>query len=91
MINKTAKLKSGYKVNVIIDGLRKSDKEIIRKELKNLGIKYNKIKVNLKDEQEALLRLTDALAGFIRDYFEGKKYSKEILNKEKFNRFFREI
>lgn len=80
-----------YRVNIVIDGLRKSDRQIIRIELKNLGIKYDKIKINLKDEQEILLRLADALAGFVRDYSEGKKYAGEILGKNEFNKIFRKI
>ncbi len=80
-----------YKVNIVIDGLGKKDREIVRKELKNLNIKYNKIKIGLKDEQDVLLRLVDALAGFIRDYLEKEKYALDLIDKQDFKTFFIEI
>lgn len=80
-----------YKVNVVIDGLKKMDGEIVRKELKNLNIKYGKIKIELKDEQDVLLRLVDALAGFARDYLENEKYAIDLIDKQEFKNFFVEI
>lgn len=81
-----------YKVQVIIDDLNEVDKEIVRRELKSLNIKYDKIKMNLRDEQELFLRFADAIAGFLRDYFESKKYAKKlIINEEKFKKFFTEL
>ncbi|MDR3559069.1 MAG: DUF3800 domain-containing protein [Candidatus Pacebacteria bacterium] len=91
IIDKSKKIKSRYKANVIVDGLRKSDKTLMQNELKNLDIKYEKIKVDLRDEQEVLLRLADALAGFVRDYIENEKYAIGLINKDRFKRFFREI
>lgn len=90
VIDKTKRIKS-YKVYITIDGLNKSERDKIRKELKSLNISYGKIKLGLKDEQEVLLRLADALAGFIRDYLEGKKYALELINKVEFNKIFRQI
>ena len=80
-----------YKVNITIDGLRKKDKEIIRKELKNLNIRYNKIKLGLKDEQDILLRLADALAGFIRDYLENEKYAANLIDRHNLKKIFIEV
>lgn len=80
-----------YKVNVVIDGLRKKDGEIVKKELKNLNIKYGKIKTELKDEQDVLLRLVDALAGFTRDYLENEKYAIDLIGRQDFNNLFIEI
>jgi hypothetical protein len=91
VIYKTKNYHGKYKVNIAIDGLRKKDKEIIRKELKSLDIKYNKIKLGLKDEQDILLRLADALAGFIRDYLENEKYAVDLIDKHNFKKIFIEV
>ncbi|MFH1938376.1 MAG: hypothetical protein ABIJ60_02470 [Patescibacteria group bacterium] len=80
-----------YSVNIIIDGLNKVDKEVVRKELKSLNIKYRKIKTNLKDEQDVFLRLVDAMAGFIRDYLEKEKYAVELFKEHNLTRFFMQI
>jgi len=73
-----------YSVNIIIDGLNKTEREIVRKELKNLNIKYRKVKSNLKDEQDVFLRLVDCLAGFIRDYLEKEKYAINLFKQYDF-------
>ena len=56
-----------YTVTVIIDGLTKIDTAKVKKDLKDLKIKYDIIR-GMKDEQSAFLRLADCMAGFIRDY-----------------------
>ena len=91
VIHRVKNYSGKYKVNVVIDGLRKKDREIVRKELKNLNIKYSKIKIGLRDEQDVLLRLVDALAGFIRDYLENEKYAVDLIDKQNFKKFFIEI
>lgn len=91
IIQETKDYQEDYKANVIIDGLQKHDQEIVRRELKVLNIKYDKIKIGLDDEQEVLLRLADAMAGFIRDYFENRKYLKGLVSYDRFKRFFKEI
>lgn len=91
VIHKIKNHNGKYKVDVIIDGIRKKDKDIVRKELKNLDIKYNKIKIGLKDEQDVLLRLADSFAGFIRDYLENEKYAINLVSKQDFKRIFIEI
>jgi len=55
-----------YKTTVIIDGLNQKVGERIAVALRNEGIKTRKVKGE-KDENSALLRLTDALAGSIRE------------------------
>jgi uncharacterized protein YgfB (UPF0149 family) len=32
----------------------------------------------VKDESNSLIRLADALAGFVRDFIEGQSYTKEL-------------
>jgi len=69
-----------YSATIIIDGLKGLETEYIRRQLKNLNIHYKKIR-GMKDEQDALLRLADSMAGFIRDYTEGQKYARELFKK----------
>lgn len=71
-----------FAVNIIIDGLKKKEMEEVRKELKKLKINYRKIR-GMKDEQDAILRLADSIAGFLRDCTEGQIYTKKILSKFK--------
>lgn len=66
-----------YAVTVIIDGLKDKEREEVRRELKKLKIKYNKIR-GMKDEQDAILRLADCISGLLRDFIENQKYAKQI-------------
>lgn len=77
------KKEKDYSVTVIIDGLTKADTEKVRRELKQLHIKYSTIR-GMKDEQSAFLRLADSMAGFIRDYIEKSSYAEPL-----FKRFLR--
>jgi hypothetical protein len=66
-----------YQATIYIDGLRKTEiKEVVRF-LSAESIKRRKVK-GLRDESSAYIRLADALAGFFRDYEEGKSYAKEL-------------
>ncbi len=73
-------LKAGeedYKATVIVDGLR--DREAIKfaSSLRHLRIGIKKVR-GMKDESNPLLRVADAVCGFLRDYLEGQKYTKEF-------------
>ncbi len=67
---------------VIIDGLNDKEREIVQKGLKSLDIHYNKVR-GMKDEQSVFLRLADAVAGFMRDFFQKEKYAVEIMKEIK--------
>lgn len=69
-------------VTVVIDGLNEKERVIVQTELKKLNIHYSKIK-GLKDEQSVFLRLADAVAGFMRDYFQKEKYAIEMMKEIK--------
>lgn len=73
-----SKNRENYTVTVIIDGLNDKEREIVRKELKKLKIKYNKIR-GMKDEQNVFLRLSDAMAGFLREVFEKEEYALTLV------------
>lgn len=60
---------------IYIDGLPKKLRNSVAVSLRQQGIITEKIK-GLKDEQSALIRLSDTIAGFVRDYLEGEDYAK---------------
>jgi len=66
-----------YSATIVIDGLKTPETEYVRRELKNLNIHYRKIR-GMKDGQDAILRLADSMAGFIRDSMENQGYAQEI-------------
>jgi hypothetical protein len=66
-----------YQATIYIDGLRKTEVKQVVKFLSQEGIKRRKVR-GLRDESSAYIRLADALAGFFRDYEEGKSYAKEL-------------
>lgn len=67
-------------VTIIIDGLNDKERENVSKELKKLKIRYRKIR-GMKDEQNILLRLADAFAGFLREYYEKETYTHQFFNR----------
>ncbi len=75
-----AKESTNYTVTVIIDGLNNKERDIVREELKKLKIKYRKIR-GMKDEQSIFLRLSDAMAGFLREVYEGEEYTKQFIKR----------
>jgi len=79
-----AKKENNYQVKIVIDGLNKKEVEKVRKDLKKLRVRYRKIR-GMKDEQSSFLRLADAIAGFVRDFFEKQVYTKSIMRKLKKN------
>lgn len=77
-----AKERGEYTVAVIIDGLNDRERDLVRNELKKLKIKYNKIR-GMKDEQNVFLRLSDAMAGFLREVYGREEYALNFMKKFK--------
>ena len=75
-----AKEKQDYTVTVIIDGLNERERDLVRRELKKLRVKYRKIR-GMKDEQSVFLRLADAMAGFLREREENEIYTIDFIGK----------
>ncbi|OJI06788.1 hypothetical protein BK004_02350 [bacterium CG10_46_32] len=65
---------------VYIDGLSKHTIKTVAVALRHRGITTEKVK-GLKDEQNALIRLSDAIAGFVRDYLEAQVYAKRYFHR----------
>lgn len=73
----TARATGEYKATIIVDGL--SGREIIRftRDLRRFHIAVRKVR-GARDESSALIRLADALAGFLRDALEGQEYARKL-------------
>lgn len=83
-----------YEAIVIVDGLRQTETKRFARGQRSLHIAVEKVR-GMKDESSSLIRLADALAGFMRDHLEGQPYAvrlgkafqvgkivKELLKKE---------
>jgi hypothetical protein len=60
-----------YKATVLIDGLPRSLEQAVGLQLRRLGIPAKKVR-GLKDENDALIRLADAICGLVRGATEGQ-------------------
>lgn len=56
-----------YTTLVYVDGLSKTKRQEYGSELRKLGVPTRKVQGVTKDENNALTRLADAVAGFVRD------------------------
>ena len=65
--------KQDYKSLIYIDGLAKNKRHFYAKELRNLGVRTQKIKGVIKDENNSMIRLADSVCGWIRDVIEQNK------------------
>ena len=77
-----AKENTNYTVTIIIDGLNDKERDVVREELKKLKIKYRKIR-GMEDEQSIFLRLSDAMAGFLREVYEEEAYTQKFIKRFK--------
>jgi len=71
------KAKKPYQATILVDGLKKSERYGFSAGLRKLKIHVRKVR-GVKDESEPLIRLADAMAGFLRDYLEGQNYVKKL-------------
>ncbi len=77
---------------VYVDGLSKTKRQEYGARLRRLGLPVRKIRGIARDETNALTRLADATAGFIRDALIGKsKEIKSLFEKAKKGRFMIEV
>ncbi len=61
---------------IVVDGLSGQSIDRFKKSLRQRNINARKVR-GVRDESEPLIRLADAIAGFVRDFIEGKAYAAE--------------
>ena len=66
-----------YTSTIYVDGLSKTKRHFYGSQLRKAGIAISNIQGVIKDENNALVRLADAIAGFVRDALDGE--SSEIV------------
>jgi hypothetical protein len=67
-----------YKATVLIDGLSRSDERNVGLMLRRSGLSVQKVR-GINDESEPLIRLADALCGFVRSVMEGNSTTHVLL------------
>jgi hypothetical protein len=60
-----------YRANVLVDGLRDSERNAFAVGLRRRGVRTDKVR-GADEQQDALIRLADAICGFMRDALDGK-------------------
>ena len=79
----TTKVIGPYKATILIDGLPRSKVRWFGKELRHLAIRTKKVRGIQKEESEPLIRLADALCGFVRTAISGREEILGLLEKAK--------
>ena len=83
--------KDDYKVTVFVDGFKKKEIEIFSKGLRDLNIRTRKIRGVKKDENNAFIRLVDAICGLVRDKEDGNEWAGKITAKLIKEKYIREL
>ncbi|MFN0107213.1 MAG: hypothetical protein ACKVZH_00030 [Blastocatellia bacterium] len=65
---------------IVVDGLSGQNIDRFKKSLRRRQINTRKVR-GVRDESEPLIRLADAVAGFVRDFIEGQPYAAEWYEK----------
>jgi len=61
---------------IVVDGLSGQSIDRFKKSLRQRQINTRKVR-GVRDESEPIIRLADAVAGFVRDFIEGQAYAAE--------------
>lgn len=69
-----------YRATVIVDGLKKAERNRFSTGLRGQGITTGKV-IGRNDEKEPLIRLADAVCGFVADAMQGSQTYKYLLDK----------
>jgi hypothetical protein len=67
-----------YKVTVLIDALPPKHAIIVSRILHKSGLQVKKVRGVKHDENDALIRLADAVCGFVRNAYEGQAEMKKL-------------
>jgi hypothetical protein len=75
------KARGRYKVTVMVDGLRKAERRAFAHDLRAMRVNPYKVRGVLKEENNALIRLADAICGLVRDTEEGQSWAGDMLRR----------
>jgi hypothetical protein len=75
------KAQGRYKVTVLVDGLRTTERRAFAHDLRAARISLYKVRGVLKEENNALSRLADAICGLVRDAEEGQSWAVDVLHR----------
>jgi hypothetical protein len=70
-----------YQATVLIDGLPRSEERAVGLQLRRLGVPVKKVR-GVKDENDVLIRLADAVCGFVRAALEGQSAMRSLLDEQ---------
>lgn len=70
-----------YKATILIDGLPRTQERLVGNQLHHLGVHTKKVRGVKKDENDALIRLADAVCGLVRAATEGQAAMQTLLEK----------
>lgn len=80
-----------YKATVLIDGLPRSREKWVGSELRHLRIQVKKVRGTKKDENDALIRLADAICGLVRAAREGQAAMQELFERGQRSGYLKEL
>lgn len=86
----TQKIKKSEKVNIMIDAFNKNEQRKFSGKLRQFGLPVDKVRGG-RDQSDPLLRLADALVGFVRDGIEGHSQVKLLFSQLKRNELISEV
>jgi acylphosphatase len=79
-----------YKATIIVDGLEGKQVQRFSNAIRTLGVRYKKVK-GVKDETNAIIRLSDAVCGFARAAISGHPHFTQLLKAAQEQNFISEL
>lgn len=79
-----------YKASIFIDGLQKKEIPRVGAGLRKIGVHTEKVR-GVRDENDALIRLADAISGLVREWHKGIDYAQKLLKTGTANKTLRKI
>lgn len=79
-----------YEASVYVDGLGKEGRFIVGSGLRHRHVRVKRVR-GLTDESNSIIRLADAIAGFVRDCLEGNNEMEELYKKAVSNGFIKKL
>lgn len=78
------KARGPYKVTVLVDGLQRTQRRAFAQELRTARVNPYKVRGVLKEENNAMIRLADALCGLARDAEAGQDWARGLARRGAF-------